>query len=57
MKIPNRIMDVPKTNPRIATSKKTLPGQFSNILRNLETIILLTIKLENHPENYINQDK
>jgi len=57
MKIPNRIMDVPKTNPRIATSKKTLPGQFNNILRNRETIVLLTIKLENHPENYINQDK
>tara|TARA_B100000745_G_C19951459_1_gene321226 strand:+ start:169 stop:324 length:156 start_codon:yes stop_codon:yes gene_type:complete len=51
-------MDVPKTNPRIATSKKTLPGQFNNILRNPDTIVfLLAIELENHPKNYINQNK
>ena len=33
MKIPTSIIEVPKTNPKIAINKKTLPGQFNNILR------------------------
>ena len=58
MKIPTSIIEVPKTNPKIAINKKTLPGQFNNILRKPAiTILQLTNQLENHPENDINQDK
>ncbi len=58
MKIPNSIIEVPKTNPKIAITKKTLPGQFNNILRKLDiTVLQLANQLENHPENDINQDE
>ena len=58
MKIQTSIIEVPKTNPKIAINKKTLPGQFNNILRKLDiTVSQLANQLENHPENDINQDE